>query len=263
MLITISPAKTLNLDPQSQTKKHSTPDFLGESAALIARLRKLSKPQIAALMGVSDKLAANVVAYVKSWAAPFDAANAKQAVLTFMGDVYEGLAARDFKPRDFEVAQKHLRILSGLYGLLRPLDLMQPYRLEMGCGLQSRGGRKADRFSSLYDFWGEKITVALNESLAAAGSDVLVNLASAEYFRSVRGDVLNATVITPVFKDEKSGRYKVISFFAKKARGRMARFIIKNRIKNPADIKGFDLDGYHFSPSMSTEREWVFARPEK
>jgi hypothetical protein len=263
MILTVSPAKTLNIDPQTQTKKHTVPDFLDRSELLIARMRKLSKSQIATLMGISDKLAAGVAEYVARWNTPFDASNAKQAVLTFMGDVYDGLDASDFKARDFDFAQKHLRILSGLYGLLRPLDLMQPYRLEMGCPLQNRTGRKAVQFTGLYDFWGDTITEALNQSLAAARSDMLVNLASAEYFKAVRRDALAATVITPVFKNEKNGKYKVISFFAKKARGRMARFVIKNRIDSPADIKKFDLDGYQFDAGMSSESEWVFTRPER
>jgi cytoplasmic iron level regulating protein YaaA (DUF328/UPF0246 family) len=263
MLITISPAKTLDLEPQSLTKKHSTPQFLDAAERLIAKLRKLSPSRIGKLMGVSDKLAGEVAEYVRAWQRPFDESNAKQALLMFKGDLYEGIGAGDFKARDFDFAQRHLRILSGLYGVLRPLDWMQPYRLEMGSPLKEKTGRQAERFSSLYEFWGERITAALNETLADQHDAVLVNLASNEYFKSVRRDMLNATVITPVFMDEKNGKFKVLSFFAKKARGRMVRYIIRNRLKNSADIKSFDLDGYRYNGELSSELEWVFTRGEK
>lgn len=262
MLITISPAKTLDLDPQSLTTKHSTPQFLDEAERLIAELRKLSPSRIGALMGVSDKLAGEVAEHVRAWQRPFNESNAKQALLMFKGDVYEGIGAGDFKARDFDFAQRHLRILSGLYGVLRPLDLMQPYRLEMGSPLKKKMGRKAERFSSLYEFWGDRITAALNDALIDQRDDVLINLASNEYFKSIRPDALNATVVTPTFMDEKNGKFKVLSFFAKKARGRMVRYIIKHRPKNPDDIKSFDLDGYRYNTERSSELRWVFARGE-
>jgi hypothetical protein len=189
-----------------------------------------------------------------NWHRPFDSDNAKQALLAFTGDVYTGLAADTFKADDFKFAQQHLRILSGLYGLLRPLDLMQPYRLEMGTKFANRSGK------NLYDFWGEKITEAVNAQLDKLGSQVLVNLASNEYFKAIKPKVLGAEIITPVFKDLKGGKYKIVSFYAKKARGMMAAYAIKNRITDVQALKQFDTAGYAYNPAMSTAREWVFTR---
>ncbi len=189
-----------------------------------------------------------------NWGQPFDLDNAKQSVLAFKGDVYTGLDAESLSSADLGFAQKHLRILSGLYGLLRPLDLMQAYRLEMGLKFKNSGGK------NLYEFWGSDITDALNKQLKSARSDVLVNLASNEYFRAVQAKGLNAEIITPVFKDLKNDKYRVISFFAKKARGQMTRYIIEKRLEDPAGMKKFNADGYRYNASESTARDWVFTR---
>jgi len=209
-------------------------------------------------MGLSDKLAGLNAARYGEWSLPFTSDNARQAVLAFKGDVYAGMDAYAFKKSDFNFAQKQLRILSGLYGLLRPLDLVQPYRLEMGTKLANPVGK------NLYEFWGGGITDALNADLSQQKTKqpILLNLASNEYFKSVNKKSLNATIITPVFKDEKAGKYKVVGIFAKRARGSMVNYIVKNRIKNVEDIKGFDIDGYEFNRAMSSTQEWVFARAE-
>ncbi|WP_020208507.1 peroxide stress protein YaaA [Gilvimarinus chinensis] len=256
MLILISPAKTLDFETPAVTDTFTQPDFLKDSRALIKELRELSPADISGLMKISDKLGVLNFDRYHAFKTPFTQANAKQAALAFQGDVYTGLAAETFKARDFDFAQKHLRILSGLYGLLRPLDLIQPYRLEMGTKFNNQRG------DNLYQFWGDIITNAVNEQLAAVKSKTLVNLASNEYFKAVKPKRLNAEIITPVFKDWKNGQYKIISFYAKKARGLMSAYIIKNRLKAAEDLKGFDVDGYGFAPELSKEREWVFTRKE-
>ena len=260
MLIVLSPAKTLDLEPATATRKMTQPEFLDEANMLNSRLQKLSRSQLATLMGISDKLAAGVHDYVKDWQLPFTAKTAKPAALTFVGDVYQGLGARDFKARDLDFAQKHLRILSGLYGVLRPLDLMQAYRLEMGTALSCKSGAKNARFDGLYDFWGDKIAGAINDALEQQGDQILVNLASNEYFKAAKRPNLEARIVTPVFRDAKNGQYKVISFFAKKARGRMARHIITNRLKRVEDLETFNADGYRFSANLSSGDELVFTR---
>ncbi|MCB1666863.1 MAG: peroxide stress protein YaaA [Porticoccaceae bacterium] len=257
MLLVISPAKTLDYETQPTTQAHSTPDFLADSEELILKLRALSPPQISELMGISDKLGDLNFGRYLNWQLPFTMANAKQAVLAFKGDVYTGLQADQLSEVELQWAQQHLRILSGLYGVLRPLDLMQPYRLEMGIRFANNRGK------NLYEFWGEKITQALNAQLKQQHSETLINLASNEYFKSVKTGSLNAEVITPVFKDWKGDKYKVISFFAKKARGLMCQYIIKNRIETAEAIKKFDLGGYQYNEAMSSAREWVFCRDEK
>jgi len=254
MLLVLSPAKNLDYETPAKTKQKSTPDFLDDARELIDQLRELAPHEISALMGISDKLGVLNYDRYQSWNTPFTPDNAKQAVLAFNGDVYSGLAAEAFKADDFKFAQKHLRILSGLYGLLRPLDLMQPYRLEMGTKFANLRGK------DLYQFWGEQITDALNKQLKSLKSETLVNLASNEYFKSVKPKLLNAEIITPVFKDWKGDKYKIISFFAKKARGLMTRYIIENRITDVEAIKGFDLEGYTYNADMSTAKEWVFTR---
>ncbi len=256
MLIVLSPAKTLDYETPPQTRKTTQPALLERSAALVDDARKLSPQDIASLMGVSDKLAELNHERFMNWGEPFTLENAKQSVLAFKGDVYTGLDADTMKVADLNFAQKHLRILSGLYGILRPLDLMQPYRLEMGLKFKNSGGR------NLYEFWGDDITAALNRQLKSLKSEVLVNLASNEYFKSVRPGELNADIITPVFKDRKNGKYKVISFFAKKARGQMARYAIDKRVEKVADLKKFKVDGYRYNAGESTAREWVFTREE-
>ncbi len=256
MLIVISPAKTLDFNSKAVTKVHTEPEFLEESQALISQLRELSPPEVSRLMGISAKLGDLNFGRYLNWHTPFTPANAKQAVLAFQGDVYTGLQAETFDSKDFKFAQKHLRILSGLYGVLRPLDLMQAYRLEMGTKLRTDVG------ANLYEFWGDKITVALNKQLKNNKSDYLVNLASNEYFKAVQKKQLVADVLTPTFKDFKNGQYKIISFFAKKARGSMSAYLIKHKITAVDDIKAFDVDGYGFSSKLSSEKNFVFTRKQ-
>ena len=208
-------------------------------------------------MSLSDKLASLNVARYGSWERESTPQNAKQALLAFKGDVYTGLNAEDFNADDFAFAQQHLRMLSGLYGLLRPLDLMQPYRLEMGTKLSNPRGK------DLYTFWGERISQWLNDDLAAQGDQVLLNLASQEYFGAVKPKALNARVIDTVFKDRKNGQYKIISFYAKKARGLMARYVIKERLQDPEGLKDFNLDGYRFDAASSSDNQLVFLRDEQ
>lgn len=256
MLTVISPAKTLDYETPTTTRKSTQPQFLERAAELVEDARELSPQDIRALMGVSENIAELNHARFMNWSAPFNLDNAKQALLAFKGDVYTGLEAQTLSAAQLGFAQKHLCILSGLYGLLRPLDLMQPYRLEMGLKFSNRGGR------NLYEFWGDDITRALNKQLKKSGSPVLVNLASNEYFKSVKATALEADIVTPVFKDLKAGKYKVISFYAKKARGQMARFIIDKEINTPDELKKFRTDGYRFNRAESTARELVFTRDQ-
>jgi hypothetical protein len=254
MLIVISPAKTLDFETPASSNQYSQPAYLDQSQLLIDELRTLAVQDVAQLMKLSDKLASLNVARYASWKTPFNADNAKQALLAFKGDVYTGLDAASLSGDELGFAQSKLRILSGLYGLLKPLDLMQPYRLEMGTKLNNKRGK------DLYQFWGSSLTDALNRELTASQTPVLVNLASNEYFRSVQPRQLDARLITPVFKDWKNGQYKIISFYAKKARGLMARYIIQNRIQDPEQLRHFDLDGYRFAESMSQGDTWTFIR---
>jgi cytoplasmic iron level regulating protein YaaA (DUF328/UPF0246 family) len=230
------------------------PRFIDQSALLIDDARKLAPDSIRSLMGVSESIAALNYGRFMNWQATPDKANAKQAVLAFKGDVYTGLEADSMGEADFTFAQARLRILSGLYGLLRPLDLMQPYRLEMGLKFANQRGK------NLYEFWGDRVTEALNKDLEAADTDRLVNLASNEYFKAVKPKQLKADVITPQFKDLKNGQYKMISFFAKKARGVMARYIIDNKMTDPDALKSFDGAGYYYSEAHSSGTQWVFLR---
>jgi len=254
MLMVISPAKTLDFETLPTTSEHTTPDFLDDSAELIEQLRELSPHDVSALMKISDKLGNLNFDRFLSWDRKFTPDNAKQALLAFKGDVYTGLNAESMSGDDLLWAQDHLRILSGLYGLLRPLDLIQAYRLEMGTKLANGRGK------DLYQFWGSKITEALNQQQADESLPVLVNLASNEYFKSVQSKQLNAEIITPVFKDWKGDKYKIISFYAKKARGLMVAYIIRNRLSDVEQIKSFDSEGYVYNPAMSSAREWVFTR---
>ena len=257
MLMVISPAKTLDYDTPPVIDKSTQPRFVEHSVELIEVLREKSPQDIAKLMSLSDKLASLNVARYGSWERESTPQNAKQALLAFKGDVYTGLNAEDFSTDDFAFAQQHLRMLSGLYGLLRPLDLMQPYRLEMGTKLANPRGK------DLYTFWGERISQWLNEDLEAQGDQVLLNLASQEYFGAVKPKALNARVIDTVFKDQKNGQYKIISFYAKKARGLMARYVIKERLQDPEGLKDFNLDGYRFDAVSSSENQLVFLRDEQ
>ena len=257
MLLIISPAKTLDYETPPITEQFTQPDFLEHSAELIAKLRQLSPADISGLMGVSDKLAQLNAARFQSWSPPFDPTNAKQALLAFKGDVYSGLDAETLTAKQLSFAQQHLRILSGLYGLLRPLDLMQAYRLEMGIRLANRRGK------DLYQFWGNIITEQLNEELAGQKEKTLVNLASNEYFKSVQAKDIAGSIVTPIFKDWKNGQYKIISFYVKKARGLMCRYVINNHIDHVEKLQGFDYGGYAFDESVSSEREWVFNRKQQ
>lgn len=256
MLMIISPAKTLDYESPLATETHTQPDFLDDACELIDQLKELEPHQVSNLMSISDKLGQLNAERFQTWHTPFTPDNARQAVLAFKGDVYTGLDAESFSSGDFSFAQKHLRILSGLYGLLKPLDLMQPYRLEMGTRFENTRGK------DLYAFWGSKITEALNQ-LLASDDKVLVNLASNEYFKSVQKKHLDARLVTPQFKDWKNGQYKMISFYAKKARGLMCRYAIQNRITQADDLKGFNLDGYYFSEDQSDNNNWVFLRDEQ
>nr|WP_199067440.1 peroxide stress protein YaaA [Chromobacterium sp. ASV5] len=254
MLMVISPAKTLDYDTPPATQTYTQPDLLTHSAELIETLREKSPQDIAQLMSVSDKIAQLNVGRYADWQPPFTPANAKQAALAFMGDVYEGLDAASLPPAQLDYLQQRLRILSGLYGVLRPLDLMQAYRLEMGTRLANPRGK------NLYEFWGEIVTAKLNEQLEALGQRTLVNLASDEYFKAVKPKALNAAIVTPVFQDKKNGQYKIISFYAKRARGLMARWAAERGVVDPAALRGFDCEGYAFDPAASGELNWVFRR---
>ncbi|MGB0222586.1 MAG: peroxide stress protein YaaA [Luminiphilus sp.] len=254
MLTVLSPAKTLDYESPSITDQTSTPQFMDQSALLVDDARTLAPDDIRSLMGVSEAIASLNHERFMNWAPESTTANAKQAILAFKGDVYTGLEAETMSTNDLEFAQAHLRILSGLYGLLRPLDLMQPYRLEMGLKFSNQRGK------NLYEFWGERITDAINADLLSAGTETLVNLASNEYFKAVKTKSLNADIITPQFKDLKNGQYKMISFFAKKARGVMARYIIDNQLTDPDQLKSFTGSGYYFSAEQSSGNNLVFLR---
>lgn len=256
MLSVISPAKTLDYETPVKIKKHTQPLFKTQSAELVDILAEYSPKRLSKLMGISDKLAELNVNRFAEWNIKSTTKNARQCLLAFKGDVYVGMNAQTFKESDFEFAQDHLRILSGLYGSLRPLDLMQPYRLEMGTKLKNQHG------NDLYDFWGSTITKELNKQLKKNKDQVLLNLASNEYFKSVKPGLLEADVVSPVFKDKKNGKYKIISFFAKKARGAMSGWIIRNKIADPKKLKKFTELGYRFSPEDSTEKSPVFLRDE-
>ncbi|MEQ5140565.1 peroxide stress protein YaaA [Proteus vulgaris] len=256
MLITISPAKTLDFESPLATTHFTQPELLKYSQQLIEECRKLSSSDIASLMKISDKLAGLNAARFGEWQPNFTPENACQAILAFKGDVYTGMQAELFSEDNFQFAQQHLRILSGLYGVLRPLDLMQPYRLEMGVKLKNKKGR------DLYQFWGNTITETLNKALEEQGDNILINLASDEYFKSVNPQKLNAEIIKPVFLDEKNGKFKVISFYAKKARGLMSRFIIQEKLTNKTQLKEFDLEGYQFNAAASEGNTLVFKRAE-
>lgn len=256
MLSVISPAKTLDFETPSTTDKVTQPDFLDHSKPLIEILRDYSPQQLSDLMGISDKLAGLNAARFADWQPPFTLDNAKPAVQAFQGDVYTGLEANTFSDDDNLFAQQHLRILSGLYGLLRPLDLIQAYRLEMGTKLPNDTGK------DLYAYWKPTLTQALNSAIEESGSNVLVNLASNEYFKAIDTKKLDARVITPVFKDEKNGSFKIISFYAKKARGLMSAWIIQQQINDPEQLTAFDVAGYRFDPAASQGDTLVFTRNE-
>lgn len=252
MKIVISPAKSLDFETVTPIKEFTEGIFLNEAEKLNSVLKKKSPKKMSELMHISDKLGELNWQRNQDWQLPFSLKNAKQAVFAFKGDVYIGLDAYSLSETEIEQLQQKLRILSGQYGLLKPLDLMQPYRLEMGTKL------KVDRKENLYQYWGSKVTDALNDELVE--DEVFVNLASNEYFKVVKPKLLKSPVVTPVFKDYKNGKLKIISFFAKKARGLMVRYIIDNNIETVENLKGFNYDGYAFDGNLSTESELVFTR---
>ncbi|MFP4023261.1 MAG: peroxide stress protein YaaA [Thiohalospira sp.] len=254
MIIIISPAKTLDYKNKVQTNKYSQPKFLKESQELVNEFKKFSHKELSQLMDINPDLAQLNYERYFQWGLPFNLSNAKQALLAFKGQVFVGLDAKSLSENDLLFAQDHLRILSGLYGVLRPLDLMQPYRLEMGTSLKNSKGE------NLYKFWDSKITDFLNHELSHQKNQVLVNLASNEYFKAVVPKKIKGKIITPVFKEAKGNNFKVIAVYSKTARGLMSRFIIKNRIEDPEQLKAFDSEGYLFNEELSTSNEWVFTR---
>lgn len=257
MLVIISPAKTLDFETPASTRRHSLPSFLPQSNRLVDTLRDQSPADLARLMDISSRLADLNYQRYSEWQPPFTPQNAKQAILAFKGDVYQGLDADSFTERDLAWAQKRVRILSGLYGLLRPLDLIQPYRLEMGTRLPTDAGR------DLYAFWGGQLTDALNEALtqeAGRRRPVLINLASNEYYHALQPARLGARIVTPSFRELRKGRYQFVSFSAKRARGLMTRYVIKERVRSLRALRAFDWDGYAYSESLSQGDDWVFLR---
>lgn len=255
MYFLLSPAKNLNETRDFTPKFYSLPPLLDQAEELMKDLRPLAPQQLAELMHISDKLALLNAERNAAWEPPFTPENAKQAIYMFNGDVYEGIDAYARSEAEISYIHNHVRILSGLYGVLRPLDLMQPYRLEMGTALPNARGK------NLYEFWGERITTRLNFTLGCSEDDIVVNLASQEYFKVIQPAKLNARIITPVFKDGKNGaNYKVVSFYAKRARGLMVRYAAENAIENVESLKNFDLEGYAFNAAASSENEWVFLR---
>jgi cytoplasmic iron level regulating protein YaaA (DUF328/UPF0246 family) len=254
MLVVVSPAKTLYSQCPVLFETASQADFLPEAKRIVAVLKKKKPRQLSALMGISPQLAELNYQRFQAWTSDNHSANSWQAVLMFNGDVYQGLQAETFSEAEFETAQKQLRILSGVYGLLKPLDLIQPYRLEMGTAIPIA------RKKNLYEFWKAKITAKLNQEFAESGGKVLINLASNEYFSAIDTKKLKARIITPAFKEHKNGQFQMVSFFAKRARGLMSRFIIQNNISDPEEIKAFDMEGYYFNNELSKEDNWIFTR---
>lgn len=254
MLTVISPAKTLDFETPALTDEFTQPAHLRQSRQLIKRLRKFSADDLSRLMGVSSNIANLNADRFKQWKTPFKPENARQALFAFKGDVYIGLDAYSMNEDNINFAQKHLRMLSGLYGLLRPLDLMQPYRLEMGTRLNTGLGE------NLYQFWDNRITDAINKELKSMDTPILINLASNEYFKSIKTRIVKGEVITPVFKEYHKGKYQIISFFAKKARGLMSRYIIDHEFTDAESIKNFNKEGYAFDEALSRGNDWVFSR---
>ena len=256
MLALLSPAKNLDFAPKREGLETTRPALSADTARLAAVTKKLTAADLKRLMGISDKLAELNVARFQAFRTRGRAESQKAAALAFNGEVYLGLQAETLSDGDLQYAQDHLRILSGLYGLLRPLDAIQPYRLEMGTKLKTEVG------GDLYAFWGDRIAKELNKALKASGSDTVINLASNEYFKAVDPNALKARIITPKFKDEKDGKLRSLMYFAKRARGAMARAIIKNRLETPEALKAATVEGYAFAPDLSGEDEWVFTRPQ-
>lgn len=256
MLILLSPAKSLDYESPLLCERSTQPRLKAETSELIRQLQELSVAEIADLMRISDKLAELNYDRFQGFAESFTKSNSRQAIFAFVGEVYQGMSLADWSVDDFSIAQDKLRILSGLYGVLRPLDLMQPYRLEMGTRFENNRGK------NLYQFWGDRITDLLNADLKKSDSDVVLNLASNEYFSAVTPSKLDGHLVSPVFKDEKNGKYKIISFYAKRARGLMADFVIKNNLKQVSDLQQFTAAGYAYDTESSTEAKPVFLRSE-
>lgn len=257
MLIVLSPAKSLDYKTPVKVKTPTLPEFVSESAKLIADLKKLAPQDLAKLMGLSDQLAVLNVGRYRDWSKKFTEANSKPAIYAFDGDVYDGFDVKTLDAKTVAFAQEHIRILSGLYGALRPLDLMQAYRLEMGTSFKNPRGK------DLYAFWGSRVTDSLKKLLEKDKKPALLNLASEEYFKVLQPKDLGCPVISPVFQDGKDGKYKIISFYAKRARGLIARYVVENRIGDPADLKGFNLDGYRYYAADSKPDKPVFRRAER
>lgn len=265
MLAVISPSKSLDFESQLPTDLHTQPEFLGESEALIELLRGYSEVDLQDLMRISEKLAQLNVERYQTFETPFDLGNARPAIFAFTGDVYTDFELSAYREEDLDYLQRHLRILSGLYGLLRPLDLIQPYRLEMGTRLENARGK------NLYEFWGDKLTQALDDALRAqaenlpaeADKPILLNLASNEYFKAITPKKLNARVLSVNFKDLRKGKYKTITFYLKRLRGTMVDWMVRNKISDPEDLKSFAEHNYYYSEAESSEDELVFLRDEK
>ena len=256
MIALMNSSKTMDFDPTAGKLKHSVPQFLKDSQLLVHELRKLSEPEFSKLLKTSEKLTKlNIERYAK-WQIKAGGSNAKQALLAFRGDIYSGMDVDNYKVREFEFAQNHVRILSGLYGILRPLDLIQPYRLEMATKLATARGR------DLYQFWGTKINESISKLLKHEKSGVLINLCSLEYFNSIKTTSLDATVVTPVFKEYRDGSYRFVTLYAKKARGMMCNYIIQNHLRDVNDLKSFNVEGYRYNNKISSDYEWAFTRGE-
>lgn len=256
MIILLSPAKNMNFDPAPDAPDATRPLLMKEAREIAAVAKDLSPARLKKLMSISDKLATLNHERFQAFRGDGKSNAQKQAALAFNGEVYLGLEAKTMSADDFAFAQQHLRILSGLYGLLRPLDAIEPYRLEMGSALKNPGGK------NLYAFWGDRIACEINKALKGAKNPVVINLASNEYFSAVDRSALDAEVITPTFKDEKDGKLRALQFFAKRARGSMARWIIDNRIDDPDLVKKSTADGYKFRAKESTSTDWLFSRPQ-
>jgi cytoplasmic iron level regulating protein YaaA (DUF328/UPF0246 family) len=247
-------SKTLDFQQKARISKHTYPELIKDAAILVQELRKLSEPDFAKLMKVSEKLAKLNIERYANWQNRLKPSHAKPALLAFKGDIYSGMDVENYKVKDFEFAQEHMRILSGLYGILRPLDLIQPYRLEMATKLVTAEGK------NMYQFWGNKINESVRVLLKREKSGVLVNLCSAEYFKAIKSNLLDTTVITPVFKEFKDGSYRFVTIYAKKARGLMCNYIIRNHLNRIEDLKLFNVAGYQFNAKISSDDKWVFTR---
>jgi cytoplasmic iron level regulating protein YaaA (DUF328/UPF0246 family) len=256
MIITLSPSKGQDFETPGLSKTYTKPADIKDSALLIKELRKIKNKKLQEMMAISENIASLNVERYKKFKTPFTTKNAKQAIFAFKGDVYSGLALDEFTDDDYAYAQDHLRILSGLYGCLRPMDLIQPYRLEMKTRL------KNDRGENLYQFWDDRITRSLNKELKMQREPLLVNLASNEYFKSVKPKLLEGRLLNINFKETKDGKTRVVAIFAKRARGMMADYIIRHRIEKPEDLKKFNLGGYKFNKVLSDDKQWTFERPQ-